>query len=104
VRKRFFAAITLVVGMLAAEDTVALATANSDAAAPAPTRHQGRFSRPSRRQQWVWIPGYHRWRRGRYVWEPGRWAVPPRRGAVWVAPGWRRNRRGDYVFVRGRWR
>jgi hypothetical protein len=52
---------------------------------------------------YVWVPGYHRYARGAYVWTPGAWVVPPRHRAVWVEPRWVHNRRG-YYFVAGHWR
>ncbi|HEY7334594.1 MAG TPA: hypothetical protein VH639_06895 [Bryobacteraceae bacterium] len=52
----------------------------------------------------VWVPGFYRGVRGRYVWVNGRWARPPRRGMVWVPPRWVAGRRGGYRFVAGRWR
>jgi len=53
---------------------------------------------------YVWIPGYHRWDGGSYVWVSGRWDHPPRRHARWVSGRWRHNRRHGYYWVEGRWR
>jgi len=52
---------------------------------------------------YVWIPGYHNYVNGAYVWVPGRWEVPPRARARWVAHRWVR-RHGGWVLVEGRWR
>ena len=52
---------------------------------------------------YVWIPGYHNYVNGAYVWTPGRWEVPPRPHARWVAHKWVR-RHGGYVLVEGHWR
>ena len=51
----------------------------------------------------LWVPGYHRWNGGAYVWVPGRWELPPRAGAAWVPAHWVHGRRGWYL-VEGRWR
>ncbi|MEW5984152.1 MAG: hypothetical protein AB1806_17505 [Acidobacteriota bacterium] len=51
----------------------------------------------------VWIAGYHRWERNRYVWVPGHWTKPPRHSSVWVPGHWDRTSRG-YVWVAGRWK
>jgi len=52
---------------------------------------------------YVWVPGYHRWDGGAYVWVAGAWMRPPRPRAVWVPGRWVQERRGWY-FVEGRWR
>ena len=52
---------------------------------------------------YVWIPGYHRWDRGNYVWVQGRWDRPPRTHARWVPGRWRHNRHG-WFWVEGHWR
>jgi len=51
---------------------------------------------------YVWVPGYHRWDGGHYVWEKGRWDKPPREHARWIAPHWV-HRRDGYVFIEGHW-
>jgi hypothetical protein len=56
---------------------------------------------PSHRH--AWVPGYHRWEGGAYVWVPGHWAVRPRARARWVPGHWDRHSRGWY-WVDGRWR
>lgn len=66
--------------------------------APIVERHE---SAPHR--GWVWIAGYHRWDRDRYVWVPGFWTAPPRPGAVWVAHRWE-HRHDGWVLIEGHWR
>src|SRR5262249_12711730 len=56
---------------------------------------------PSREH--VWIQGYHRYDRDRYVWVPGRWERVPRRHAHWVPHRWVRRNDG-WVLVEGHWR
>ncbi len=52
---------------------------------------------------YVWIDGYHEYRRNRYVWVEGRWARPPHRNWAWV-PAHYRPVRGGWMFVPGHWR
>jgi hypothetical protein len=52
---------------------------------------------------YVWVPGYHRWEGGSYVWVAGHWQQPPRARARWIAGRWRHERRGWY-WTEGRWR
>ena len=54
---------------------------------------------PAPRPGWVWIPGVHEWRDGRYVWVPGRWEHE-RRGRDVAAGHWER-REGRQVWVEG---
>ena len=51
----------------------------------------------------VWIPGYHRWDGGAYVWVGGHWERAPRPHVVWVPGHWKHSSRGWY-WVEGRWR
>ncbi len=67
---------------------------------PAP-RREVMVVRPGPR--YVWMPGYYRWARHRYVWVRGYWTVPPRPHAVWV-PGYWAPRHGAYVWISGYWR
>jgi hypothetical protein len=53
---------------------------------PAPY-HEHRWARPYPGA--VWIPGYHEWRDGRWVWIGGYWGYPPYPGAIWVGPVYR---------------
>jgi WXXGXW repeat (2 copies) len=57
---------------------------------PGPPPHRG----------YVWIAGYHRWDRGRYVWVPGRYERPPHEHAVWVPHHWIQRHDG-WVLVEG---
>lgn len=52
---------------------------------------------------YVWVPGYHEWNNGNWVWKQGHWLVPPQQGATWVPARW--ERQGDgWVWVQGTWR
>jgi hypothetical protein len=51
----------------------------------------------------VWIPGYHRWDGGRYVWVPGRYDRPPHPHARWEPHRWE-HRHGGWVMHEGHWR
>jgi hypothetical protein len=51
----------------------------------------------------VWVPGYHRWERGAYVWVPGHYERPRRPGAVWIPGHWKQTPRG-WVWRPGHWR
>jgi hypothetical protein len=52
---------------------------------------------------YVWVPGYHRWEGGHYLWVSGRWDRAPRARARWESGRWRHSRQGWY-WVEGRWR
>ena len=54
--------------------------------------------------EFVWIPGYHRWEAGAYVWEPGRWERPPHAHGRWVAGQWRHHPHNGWYWTEGRWR
>lgn len=51
----------------------------------------------------VWVPGYHRWNRGRHVWVPGVYVVPRPGYRRWEPHRWE-QRGGEYHFVPGGWR
>jgi hypothetical protein len=55
------------------------------------------------RGNFIWVPGYHRWNSGAYVWVPGAWQRPPRARAAWIPGHWAHDRRG-WFFVEGRWK
>lgn len=57
--------------------------------APAPDHH--------------WIPGYHAWSGGDYVWVPGHWDRAPHPRQVWINGQWKQHRDGWY-WVEGRWK
>jgi hypothetical protein len=52
---------------------------------------------------YVWVPGYHRWDDGHYIWVRGYWQVAPRGRSAWVPGRWRHARRGWY-WQAGYWR
>jgi hypothetical protein len=52
---------------------------------------------------WVWDPGYHAWRGGKYVWVPGHYVKKRRANDVWVAGHYNKSGRG-WVYVPGHWR
>ena len=101
-RSRIFAASLVLAGALAS--SVACVTPHGRVylrvGPPAPIV-EARVAAPG--PGYVWIPGYHRWNGGAYVWTPGRWDRPPRVRARWVPSHWAQDRRGWY-FVDGRWR
>ena len=68
---------------------------------PAPQR-EVIVVRPSPRH--VYVPGYYRWNRGRYVWVRGYWVRPPRYRNAWVPGYWNRQPRGGHIWVAGYWR
>jgi hypothetical protein len=68
---------------------------------PPPPRVERRPPPPGRR--YVWVGGYHRWDRGRYVWVPGSYVLPPRPGLRWVPGRWE-HRRDSWYWRDGRWR
>ncbi len=68
---------------------------------PPPPPRRVMVVRPGPRH--VWVPGYYRWNRGRYLWVNGYWTIPPRPHAVW-APGYWAPRRTGYVWISGYWR
>src|SRR5579884_3947861 len=53
---------------------------------PPPLRYEGRPPAPG--PGFIWIDGYWRWDRGRYVWVPGVWQRPPYAGAYWSHGHW----------------
>ena len=53
--------------------------------------------------EFFWVPGYHRWWGGRYVWVAGRYERRPHPAARWEAAHWEVRPNGR-VFVEGRWR
>lgn len=53
--------------------------------------------------EFIWVPGYHRWEEGRYVWVAGRWDRPPHARAKWVAGRWKHDHNG-WFWIEGRWR
>ena len=57
---------------------------------------------PSPGPLWVWDPGYHAWRGGKYVWVPGHYIKKPRPTAKWV-PGHYVQRPKGWVWVPGHW-
>jgi hypothetical protein len=57
---------------------------------------------PAPRAGFVWSPGYHDWRDGRYVWLSGQW-LPARAGYAWRAPEWQRRNDGSWFLVGGTW-
>jgi len=61
----------------------------------------GPVERFERRPGFVWSPGYHEWRDGRYVWTGGHYEAE-RSGYRWNPPRWELQN-GVYVFVPGVW-
>jgi hypothetical protein len=57
---------------------------------------------PAPRAGFVWSPGYHDWRDGRYVWLSGQW-MPARAGYAWRAPEWQRRGDGAWFLAGGSW-
>jgi len=54
---------------------------------------------------YVWVPGYHRWDGGAYVWVGGHWAVPPHHYYhAWVPGHWVRHSRHGWYWREGHWR
>ena len=51
---------------------------------------------------YVWVDGYWRWDRGRYVWAPGVWQRPPYAGAYWTHPHWDHYNDG-WHYHEGHW-
>jgi hypothetical protein len=51
----------------------------------------------------VWVPGYHRWYGGRYVWVTGRYERRPHPAARWEPAHWEVRGRGR-VWIEGGWR
>jgi hypothetical protein len=61
-----------------------------------------RVRQPRRpRYEAVWVEGYWKFQKGRYVWVSGRWERA-RRDEVWIQPVWQRVD-GGWVFVEGHW-
>jgi hypothetical protein len=52
---------------------------------------------------YIWVPGYHAWRGGTYVWISGRWDVRPHAHARWHTGRWHHNHHG-WFWIDGRWR
>ncbi len=50
----------------------------------------------------VWVGGYWRWNRSRYVWVPGHYAHPGAGYRHWCAGHWHNGPRG-YWWVDGHW-
>ena len=100
----FFLAGLVLVGLV-----VTPATASADVkvrvyvpAPPPPPVREVIGVAPSHRH--AWVPGYHRWEGGAYVWVPGHWAVRPRARARWSPGHWERGGRRGWYWVEGRWR
>lgn len=53
---------------------------------PPPLRYEVRPAMPG--PGYVWVDGYWRWDRGRYVWAPGVWQRPPYAGAYYTHGHW----------------
>ncbi len=67
---------------------------------PPPPRRELRPHKPG--PNYVWIPGHHEWRHGRWVWISGHW-VKERPGMYWVEGHW--VKRGNrWVWIEGHWR
>ena len=56
---------------------------------------------PPPRQDYVWAPGYWRWKGREHVWVAGRW-VRDRPGYAWAPERWEEKGR-HYRFVPGQW-
>ncbi len=50
----------------------------------------------------VWMPGYWKWGRHRYVWSKGYWEKNPR-GVDWIPGHWEKHPMG-WFWVPGHWR
>jgi hypothetical protein len=59
------------------------------------------FERVAPRRGWIWVPGRHEWRMGRYVWLRGHWERE-RVGWIWQPGRWE-FQGGRYVWVDGQW-
>ncbi len=53
--------------------------------------------------EYIWIPGYHVWQGGTYVWISGRWEARPHAHARWHPGRWQHNSHG-WFWIDGRWR
>ncbi len=53
--------------------------------------------------EYYWVPGYHRWYGGRYIWVRGRYERRPYTRAHWEPAHWEARARG-HVWIEGRWR
>jgi hypothetical protein len=51
---------------------------------------------------YAWLPGYHRFEEGRFVWVPGRWEKRPRPEAKWKPGRWASSLKG-WFWIEGRW-
>ena len=51
---------------------------------------------------YVWIPGYHAWDHGTYVWVTGRWEIAPHRYSRWTPGRWTRDGHG-WFWIEGHW-
>lgn len=67
---------------------------------PPPLRYERRAPMPG--PGYIWIDGYWRWDRGRYVWVPGVWQRPPYAGAYWSHGHWDRYPEG-WRYHEGHW-
>jgi len=54
--------------------------------------------------EFVWVPGYHRWDGGSYVWVGGTWQRPPHAHAAWVSGRWVEHRGHGWYWVDGHWK
>lgn len=57
---------------------------------------------PGVREGYVWAPGYHEWRNGRYEWHPGYW-VSARPGYVWEEARWIQRPDGTWHLAGNTW-
>jgi WXXGXW repeat (2 copies) len=53
---------------------------------------------------YVWVPGYHRWDGGAYLWVGGRWELPPQGHTRWVSGSWRHHKTHGWYWTDGHWR
>jgi hypothetical protein len=99
---RTSAAAVLILGTVAASEACAASRSRLYVRVGPPTSIvEARIASPGPGH--VWVPGFHRWDGGRYVWVAGSWQRPPRGLATWVPGHWAHNRSGWY-WVEGRWR
>jgi len=52
---------------------------------------------------YIWLPGYWKFKDGRWHWKKGYWEVKPNPGATWVPGHWIKKHHHGWVWIEGHW-